>query len=420
MVVTNGGLMKQIPKQKWILSTLLVAALGSQYYFSISSKNLGAFDLSSEAVPPEVQALKDFTAAMERVTPPAAAPVAAPAPAVTQAAAPAAPCGDCVILTKAEALNMRKVLEEVAGKKSQDSQVEEETPREKRLRLKEEAKEAREEEKQRKKDEAQAKIDKLREEKDARNDEFKEKMEAVVEKCEEKITCLTSGYTSLLARYTGKKKIDNSVAQSVYRLHIEKVLEASMSDESKSEAVAEALASLAGDVPKDYRQVKESAILSVKKAVSDTAISANTSFRLSEQLLRAGRVSESISASSQAETDATNATGMANKYTSTISQSLKEISDSVSLTFMNKKTLEVQRLLMNMRNTTGPALKDIDTDSTNPLIDLNPRTRGVVRGGGVRGSDDRNPNFGTRNSDLPNIPFGSIPAPRGFRGAYPQ
>jgi hypothetical protein len=412
MVVTNGGLMKQIPKQKWILSTLLVAALGSQYYFSISSKNLGAFDLSSEAVPPAVQALKDFTAAMERIAAPAAAPVAAPA--VTQAAAPTAPCGDCVILTKAEAQRVRAVLSKIADKsKSPEGEEVEETPREKRIRLAEERREAREEEKQRKKDEAQAKADKLREEKDARNEEFEEKMEDIASKCDGKITCLTRNYASVLSRYSGKKEIDKSVAQSVYKLHIEKVLEASMSDESKSNEVAEALASLARDVPKNYRQVKENAILAVKNAVSEKAILANTNFRLSQQLSRTGQISESISTSQQAETYATEATGMANLYGSTLSLSLKEISDSVSLAYLNKYTPQMQRLLMNMRNTTGPALTD--TENANPLINPNSRTRGVVRGG-----DELNATFGT-SSNLPSLPFGNIPnAPRGARGAYPQ
>jgi hypothetical protein len=427
--------MKQIPKQKWILSTLLVAALGSQYYFSISSKNLGAFDLASEAPNPQIQALVDVTAALQRAPAPsavavtssadasrAAAPASADAtpaaaPAATQGATQTAACSDCVLLTKAEAERIRQILIEVTGKPNPSAEVAvEETPAEKRRRL-------REEKEQKKIDEAQAKADKLREEKDARNDEFKDKMEDIASRCDGEITCLTSRYTSLLSRYSGKKKIDNSVAQAAYRIHIEKVLKASMSDESKSESVAEALASLGSDVPNDYRQVKESAILAVKNAVSEKAISANKNFRLSEQLSKAGKVNESISIGQQAETDATDATGMANLYSSTLTQSLKDVSDSVTLAYMNKLTPEVQRLLSNMRLTTGAALTTTDT-TTNPLINPNQgTTRGVVRGGDA----STNPSVGSSNTTntgnaLNGVQFGNTQSggARGTRGAYQQ
>ncbi|MEQ1721745.1 MAG: hypothetical protein ABL930_01125 [Pseudobdellovibrio sp.] len=432
--------MKQIPKQKWILSTLLVAALGSQYYFSTSSKNVGAFDLASEAPNAQIQALVDVSAALQRTPAPgavavsgdlsrslvaavAAAPVAASAdatrvaaPAVTQGAAQVAPCGDCVLLTKAEAERIRQILVEVTGKKPVAEVAVEETAAEKRKRL-------REEKEQKKIDDAQAKADKLRDEKDARNDEFKDKMEDIASKCDGEITCLTSRYTSLLARYSGKKKIDSTVAQAAYRVHIEKVLKASMSDESKSESVAEALASLGRDVPNEYRQVKESAILAVKNAVSEKAISANKNFRLSEQLTKAGKINESISIGQQAETDATDATGMANLYSSTLNQSLKDVSDSVSLAYMNKLTPEVQRLLSNMRLTTGAALTTTDT-TTNPLINPNQgTTRGVVRGGDA----STTPSAGTNNTTntgnaLNGVQFGNTQTggARGSRGSYQQ
>jgi hypothetical protein len=435
--------MKQIPKQKWILSTLLVAALGSQYYFSISSKNIGAFDLASVAPSAQVQALVDVSAALQRTQAPAQVAAEASAdlsrslvataaaitpsadatrvtaPAVTQGAAAAAPCGDCVLLTKAEAERIRQILIEITGRPNPSAEVAvEETPAEKRRRL-------REEKEQKKIDEAQAKADKLRDEKDARNDEFKDKMEDIASRCDGEITCLTSRYTSLLSRYSGKKKIDNSVAQAAYRMHIEKVLKASMSDESNSEAVAEALASLGSDVPNDYRQVKESAILAVKNAVSEKAISANKNFRLSEQLSKAGKVNESISISQQAETDATDATGMANLYSSTLSQSLKDVSDSVTLAYMSKLTPEVQRLLSNMRLTTGEALSTSDnTSTTNPLINPNQgTTRGVVRGGDA----STTPSVGSSNTTntgnaLNGVQFGNTQSggARGARGAYQQ
>lgn len=399
--------MKQLPKQKWILSTLLVAALGSQYYFSTSSLSLGAIDLASVAPDAQVQALVDVSAALQRVQPAvaasgdrtvvvsgdrsSAAPASADVSRRTEAVTPAAACSDCVVLTKAEAERMRQILLEITGKKEKKEEVVAETPSEKRRR-------EREEREEKKREEAEAKADKLREEKLARHEEFAEKAEELAYKCDGDVSCLTSRYSSLLLRYSGKKKIDLSVVQAAYRKHIDPSLKAALSDESKRESAVEALNSLTRDIPNEYRAVKESAINSVKQVVSERAISANNNFKLSEQLSKANKVTESISVGQQAEQDAAEFSTMANLYSSTINTGLKDAGDSATQMFMrNVFNPEVSKLYTNMRLTNSNLASTVNQNGTanNPLINpsQNGNTRGVVRGG------DTTTNNGTTSLD---------------------
>jgi len=64
MTHKNGGNMKPFTKtaNKWILSTLMIAALGSQYYFSVSSNTSGHFELSSTAAEELAEKLKQLKA----------------------------------------------------------------------------------------------------------------------------------------------------------------------------------------------------------------------------------------------------------------------------------------------------------------------------------------------------------------------
>jgi hypothetical protein len=54
---------------KWVLSTLMIAALGSQYYFSVSSKSYGQFELSSTAGEELGEQLKQLQSASSTMNP---------------------------------------------------------------------------------------------------------------------------------------------------------------------------------------------------------------------------------------------------------------------------------------------------------------------------------------------------------------
>lgn len=432
----NGGFMKQLPKSKWILSTLLVAALGSQYYFSASSKNIGEVDMSSYAVTlseQQIQSLSDLTTAIQAaknasgdsslvsadlsvVVRQASADLSAAKPAssdasvrpviATQAAAPTI-CADCVQLSRAEAERLKQILLEVTGKKEQEKKepVIVETAAEKRKREREEKAEA-------KRLAAEEKAEKLRDEKLARHEEFADRAEEMADKCQGEVSCLTSGYSSLLLRFSGKKKIDLSIAQAAFRKHIDPHLKAALADPSKSEAAVEALNSITRDIPVEYRAVKETAINTVKSVVSQRAISANSNFRLAEQLSKANKISESLSVGQQAEQDAQEFSGMANLYSSTINSSLQDVSDSVTQLFMkNNFTPEVSKLFMNMRLTNQNLATTVNNGTTtNPLTNPAQTTRGVVRGGdttvnnGVTQQTTTNPSTGNM---LNGVQFGT-------------
>ena len=110
MVCINGGIMKQLFTQKWVLSSLLIAALGSQYYFSVSSKNIGAIDMASEQLAPQIldinnvlQKLKENkeSATIKPETTPAVDDSTKKAlMSAVEGKSSAVPCSDCVILTR--------------------------------------------------------------------------------------------------------------------------------------------------------------------------------------------------------------------------------------------------------------------------------------------------------------------------------
>lgn len=414
--------MKQLSQQKWVLSALLVAALGSQYYFSTSSKSLGSYDLSSEAPNAQVDALVEITAALQHIKPQSSKVAATNIPetpkARTEAANKDAPCADCVVLSKEQAEITRKALLKLieTDKDTKKVAIEEETAAEKRKREREEREQAKLEAKQ-------IKEDKLRDEKEARNEDFQDKVEALADKCKDDVSCLSTRFPSLLSRYSGNKKIDLSVVQKAFRKYIEPTLKASLEDDSKREEASSALQDFMTDVPTEYRQIKESAIASVKKVITDRAISINSNYKLAEQLTKANKPGEALQARQQAFDEQQVLSIETNLYGRTISQSLKDVSDSVTAAYMSKNfTPDVQKIFANISNSSGLGISSNTDASGNPeFVDPNQNTsgRGLVRGGGT---DSNNGNKMTTpgNNVLNGIQFGSpqTGGRSGGRGSY--
>ena len=285
MVIINGGFMKQLLTKKWALSAFLIAALGSQYYFSVSSNTIISVDMSSlvgtEASAEAAKAVGQILVASD-ASAAAAAPVAAPAKLApltreqlnakkAKALAEGKPliegCADCLVLTKAESDELNKQLKIIIeGKKAETAKAVspclEETGAAK-LRCEREEREEAKREKRIKKDddEREAKID--------RQLQFKEDMEKAVKSCRSEISCVTSRYSSLLGRYSGNKKIDLLVAQAAYRTHIEPTLKAAVSADGSDENAREIIASLSSSVPAEYRAIKENMVATVKTVTAD-------------------------------------------------------------------------------------------------------------------------------------------------------
>ena len=356
--------MKQFAKQKWALSALLIAALGSQYYFSTSSNNIKSLELSSVA--PEVQVVVDAAAILDKAAPavvvapatpvaPVAAPAAAkPAATATEGVAPTVPCAECVVLSREQAEKIRKILAEVVAEKTAAAKAETpavvESALDKSRRLREEAAEA-------KRLAAQDKADKLRDERLARNDEFKDKMEEAADRCAGEISCITSRYTSLLSRYSGKRKIDMGVATAAYSKYIQPGLKASVSAEGNDSAAQETLRSIGLDIPLEYRAIKEASLDDVKAVAQQRAVEANKNFRLADQYSKAKKFAESADAFQLGKLQREDYDHDMGIYEKTLKSSLSD--DSATLAYMQKNFMpEVSRLFTNMNNLDGLSIAE--------------------------------------------------------------
>ncbi|MGZ3691799.1 MAG: hypothetical protein ACXVAX_09860, partial [Pseudobdellovibrio sp.] len=208
--------MKNVINQKWVLSAFLIAALGSQYYFSTSSNSMSETELASTAPAPAPKAtVDDATQILARASAAGASGTVSATPGVsttvtarpaTESSASTTDCADCIRLSRADAEKIRSVLAEVAASRTTTSSPAATTPANPLADCANEATQA-----DKLKCERQAREDArrdaadLKKEKDldarlARNEDFLDKMDDAADKCRGDLDCITSRYTSLLSR----------------------------------------------------------------------------------------------------------------------------------------------------------------------------------------------------------------------------
>lgn len=389
--------MKQLSSQKWILSTLLFAALGSQYYFSTSSKNAGFIEMSMLASQPE-QSIIEVAAALERSRPPAdVAPpvVATPSPDATdgrtvrqktEAINPAAPCSDCVVLTKAEAQRIREILNELKNQKATPASVDDtETAAERMRRLREEREDQRREAKlakdEKKRDAELAKAEKKKEEQDLRDEKFQTDFERLSARCSD-IECYSSSLASALNRYSDKSRmISSKVVNAVFMEHIAKDLKDGLKDPSNSSA-KEALETLMAELPSAYKGLKTKTIDLAKSVTEPKAIEANESFKQAEALRKENKLTESNVAFTRATSQRAELESMLKSQYESIHDGTERADDRTTMTYYNVNYAKPARqwladiMASNFSTSTDASGAPV---ATNPLTGTT--SRGVVRGG---------------------------------------
>lgn len=384
--------MKQFLSQKWILSTLLFAALGSQYYFSASSKNAGFIEMSQLAAVPE-QSIIEVAAALDRARPAGATATAAPLSGdrtvrqKTEGVNPAAPCSDCVTLTKAEAERIRQILTEVTGKKTPVAKADvdvAETPAEKMRRLREEREEKRREDKlakdEKKRDIELAKAEKKKEEQDIRDEKFRTDFDRLSSRCSD-VECHASNLAMALNRYSDKSRmVSAKVVNEVFTEHIAKDLKEGLKDPDNKKA-SQALETLMAELPAQYKGLKTKSIDIAKAVTAPKAVEANESFKQAENLRKANKLNESSVAFSRGTEQKAELEQMLKSQYEAIHDGTERSEDKTTYTYYN----------VNYAKPASKWLADIMTmntfsvDTASTTVAVNPlagtTTRGVVRGG---------------------------------------
>lgn len=354
MVLLMEEFMKQFfNNKKWILSTALLFALGSQYYFSVSSKNFGEIEMALTA---EEQLTTDMAAiltkykeAAKKETGPVKKDEAAPArPAIAAGqtgagivAPSATACNDCVTFTKKRAEEIEKALKELAELKEKDKKTKDdaekekaklaaETPEEKKLRLKEE-------ELERKKSALEKKIAREKKAKETREKEFKLNMELASLECGSKVTCLVEKFKEHL---TDAKdgKISDALASAMFKKYVDPKLSALI--KVNPEGAASALEGIMSDIPSDYFTIKHAALQSVKDATKSKASAIN-------QLYRNNLFTEA----NKQDQDLRKASDLYHKH---ITTGLESSEDTLTLAYIQEKYLpEMQAIFGKISDTMG-------------------------------------------------------------------
>lgn len=415
--------MKQLSSQKWILSTLLFAALGSQYYFSANSKNTGFIEMSSElAVLTEPQekttvVVKEIAAAAQ--LPAATAPTVAAGPVSgdrtarqkTEGVSIAAPCEDCITLSREKLRQL--IAEEVAKKTAAKADADiAETPAEKMKREREEREDKRREDKlakEEKKREADlAKLDKQKEDQELRDEKFRTDFERLSLRCSD-VECYSSSLSTALNRYSDKSRmISSKVVNEIFAEHIAKDLKDGLKDPENTSAKA-ALETLMADLPLSYRSLKTKAIDLAKAITAPKAIEANASFKQAEELRKANKLNESSAAFNRGNEQKSELERMLKSQYEAIHDGTERSEDKSTYTYYNVNYAKpASQWLADImtNNKFSTEVTDSTTVAVNPLAGNT--GRGVVRGGNgttVVGSPIQN-TIGTPSANQP----------QGFRG----
>ena len=342
-------------KQKWFLPALLIAALGSNYYFQTPSLSHGSLDLASERV----------DRAAEKA-------ISAGKPKDDQAkteAAPTCPTCETVQLSKADYQMFLAFMDKV----KKDSVVPAvdapvvETRQEKRDRLAQE-----------KADKIQAKKDKEKDEQQVRNQDFEDKMEEVAASCNGDSECSTGKMISLLGHYSGKNKVDTATASNMFNKYVAKDLRIALRNPESADSVLQTLQQIGVETPAQYRSLKDKTIDLVKNESLLKGIDISSNFKRADELTKAKKPVEASQYLALALQQRDELTNTSNIIYQTEVQSLLESNDRITMDYIKRTYLpDMTKLISNLQ--TG----NIDTSSTSNQLNQpgtnNSSTRGNSR-----------------------------------------
>ncbi len=403
--------------QKYFLSALLFAALGSNYYFQTNSKDNGHIELAS--------AVDDLSNAAD-----AAKTEKAVAHKAVEAKAASIACTDCIQISKLEYQNLKTLADKITAAealKEKESVKAKETPQEKRIREREEKLEKAKAKKEKEDEKKEAIKQKLNDEKEARNEDFKDKMEEAAASCKGDVECSSGKLVSLLNEYTDKNKIDSTVVNAAFNQYIAKDLKVALRDPQAASLILESLHQINADLPVEYRNLKEKTVDILKNDAMLKSVEINRNYKLADMLTKAKRPTEAYEYLMNAKQQGDLLTYSSNMiYNSTI-QGLQESHDLTTMDYIKRLYLpDMNKILSNLSN-----LNSLDTvlgtSTTSTSTTLNQpnqgsqNTRGNSRSESASITTEQKTNVNQQNDSsnvLNGVQFGSKTArPRLNRGA---
>jgi hypothetical protein len=401
--------MKKVINQKWILSAFLIAALGSQYYYSVSSQQILSSDFASTAVEGAVTTIN----------------VDAPTANSTQAVGAKEECADCETLTlshtEADALrnllksvNSQSIPSPVAPAKPEVAAVADDSPEAlcadertsagKALCIRREKANL-----QKEQDEAEM---------DLRNQEFEDKMADYADRYSDNLDTLVSRFESLMRTYSGRKKIDPNVAKKVFVKYIEPLLRKKMNASSGSPedvaALHDLISEISSSLPAEYRSINSVMALDIKAAAEARAAAVHGTL---DEARQAYNDKDYIHSQELLATARQNREQLLAEYNGNMKYGITGYFDMLSNTLSNPDDQSNANLI--------PSVRALFTNMNNESQNfLNVNGNGDGSSSGSRGGRGTAPSASapiTTNSvgpNLPNVSFGSPTQNRtGTRGS---
>lgn len=363
-------------KQKWFLTASLFTLLAGNYAFQMSSKNIGAVEMSSnkpvaaksaKATPAsnEMETLND-TYLKDKAKKDKEQEIATQKreddrdkemsriiglqkveTAKTQAASVeegACTSGDCKttaapsVLLKMDDYN--KLIARIAELEKQKPAVKPEEDK------KEDAKpETRAEKRERL---AQEKKDKEKEKQDERVAKFEDKMEDIKDKCDKDLQCLASEFTTALTRFDGKNAIPAAIVNKHFKSLIGGPLAKSLYNEGADmQTTMQTLLSLMSEVPSQYSGIKQITMDTVKFQTQIPATRVNEGYKATNNLSKQNNPQAYFEQLHQTQEEQKTLATMSNAYSVAIAQGLREDGDQSSLSYYQRSYLPNMQKIMN-------------------------------------------------------------------------
>lgn len=439
MVITIGGFMKQVSgtKQKWILSLALLAVLGSQSYFQISSNSLNSFELASrdpaEVLPSpkgiaskpdlakeqkeaDAKRIAELKAGLKKDVDDAQAKIDE-LKKLTEGRPGATDCtdGSCssaLIKKVVSPLPVEETEAQIRARERKERADEKAEERRQRLADKEEARQDKERiRKEKEEDQKQAEKEKKADEAAKRkevNADFTEKMKSIEDDCSgEGITCMGQKMTEILKEYSGKDvvKPESAVVTKAFNKYFAESFRLALRDPAAQQQVLATLHEITADLPIEYRQLKEKSLDMVSSATMVEATKINTNFVAAAQLQKAKKFDEAlalqIAGTQQRDQLTLNSQLMVNE----IRSGTEEAQDPATFNYLKSTYLpNINKILASLIDISGSSLNKLNQTS-----DVNEfATRSNTRGGGRATSNLlNNGNNSSSGNLLNNVNFGA-------------
>ncbi|MBC7467616.1 MAG: hypothetical protein H7256_16615 [Bdellovibrio sp.] len=429
--------MKQLSgaKQKWVLSLALLAVLGTQSYFQMSSNTLNSYELASrepaEASPgpkgkhfdpksptgiSDPDAKKETGATSASVDPNKASSKD------SGSQTPKA-CAECVTtddfqkaITSLE-LQIKELKSGVlkdapkvaVADKKEEAKADEESPKERRERIAQEKAEKKQAKEDAKKEKEEAKAELAKEKKDQANEDFQDAMKTINDDCSDSdstsaVQCIAEKMATLLKKVSKDKdaKPDNSVVQKAFSSYFSKAFVASMQDPSFE--MSGTLDAIMKDIPNEYSVLKNNAMNAIAKVTADKTAEIKKNYVLAQELKKQNKLGPALEMQQAADSSRDALKANSSTIYKTLLTDVTESKDFNAMTYLR------QNYYTNI-NDLMTSLDQSSTATMNVMAGINTNangTRSNARGGNASNILVNNANANTLNNALQNNGTGFI------------